>query len=138
MAVVAFEAEFWWEFLESFVDVHLDAVVLAAFFVRWLEGPAVGWAGEGEEFVEAIAEAFECAVGAVDNTIAPACLCAVGIRSADHHFRNFYDTVEDVADGATELAGRCVMGARRRLDVSSCEACEGYNTGGDEQEFFHT
>ena len=79
VAEVAFEAEFRWKFLESFVHVHVDAVVLAAFFVGWLEGAAVGWAGEGDELVEAVAEAFECTVGAVDCSIAPASFCTVGI-----------------------------------------------------------
>jgi hypothetical protein len=122
VAVVAFEAEFGWKFRKAFVHVHIDAVVLSAFFVRGFEGAAVGWAGEGEEFVKAVTKAFEGAVCAVDSTVAPSGFCTVGIGSADHHFRNFNDTVEDVTDGTTELAGRGVMGTRRRLNVSSCEA----------------
>ena len=122
VAVVAFGTEFRWEFLESFVHVHFDAVVLAAFFVGWLEGAAVGWAGEGDELVEAVAEAFECAVGAVDCSVAPASFCTVGIRSADHHFRDFNYTIKNIAECTTELAGGGVMGARRRLDISCCEA----------------
>lgn len=105
MAVVAFEAEFRWEFREAFVHVHVDAVVLSAFFVRWLESAAVGRAGEGEELVESVTEAFEGAVGAVDCSVAPTGFCTVGIGSADDHFRNFNDTIKDVAECATELAG---------------------------------
>lgn len=69
VAVVALETEFWRKLGESLINVHIDAIVLAAFFVWWLKGAAVGWAGEGEKFVEAVTEAFESAVGSIHNTI---------------------------------------------------------------------
>ena len=62
MVVVGFEAEFGGEFREAVVHIHFDAVVFAAAFVGGLEGAAIGRAGEGEEFVETIATAAECAM----------------------------------------------------------------------------
>jgi len=91
------------------MHVHFDAVVCPAFFVRGFKSSAVGWASEGEKLVEAVSEAFEGAVCAIDSAVAPAGFCAVGIGSAHHHFRNFNDTVEDIAECASEFTSRRVV-----------------------------
>ncbi len=137
VAEVGLEAEFRWEFGEAFMDVHFDTIVLAALFVGWFEGSTVGGAGEGEEFVEAVAEAAEGAVGAIDGTVGPACFVAVLFVFADDLFRDFDDTVEDVADGATQFPSGGVMGAWRRLNVSCCESGEGDAGSCYGKEFFH-
>ena len=63
IAVVGLETEFRREFGESVMDVHFDAVVFATAFVRWFERTAIGRAGEGEQFIEAVAEAAQRAIG---------------------------------------------------------------------------
>ena len=59
------------------LHVHFDAVVFATALIRVLESAAIGRAGEGEEFVEAVAEAAQRAVGSIDGAVGPASLAAV-------------------------------------------------------------
>src|SRR5688572_22044260 len=86
---VALRAEFRREFGETVGRVHLDPVVLTAALIRLLEGAAVGRAGEGEDFVEAIAQAAQSAAGAIDRAVGPACLAAVVIGLADDLLGDF-------------------------------------------------
>ncbi len=117
MVEVGLESEFRWEFGEAVVHVHLDAIVLTATLIRWLEGAAIGGACEGEELVETVTEAAKRTVGAIDRTVSPTSLATVGLVLADDLFRDFDNAVNDVADGAAELAGGCVGGSGRCLDV---------------------
>jgi len=80
------------------MHVHFDAIVLTAFFVGRFERAAIGWAGEGEELVEAVSEAFEGAVCAINRAVAPAGFCTVAFGSADHHLGNFNHAIKNVAD----------------------------------------
>ena len=137
MVVVCLETEFRWELGKAIVHVHFDAVVLAALFVRWLEGAAIGWAGEGEELVEAIAEAAEGAACAIDSTVGGSSFSAVFVGLTDKLLRNFHEAIEDVADRTTELAGGSVLGAWRGLNVRSGDTGEDYENRGGSEEFFH-
>ncbi len=134
---VAFEAEFRWEFGEAVCDVHFDAVVFTAALVRRAEGATIGGAGEGEEFVEAVAEAAHGAVGAIDSAVGPAGFAAVGVCLANDLLGDFDESVEDVADGPAEFAGSGVLGSGRCLDVRCGEAGEDGENGSDDSEFFH-
>ena len=51
------------------MGIHLNPVIFTAALVRWLEGAAVGRAGEGEEFVVSVAQAAEGTASAVSNAI---------------------------------------------------------------------
>lgn len=113
MAVVALKAKLWWELGEAFVNIHFNVVVLTAFFIRWFEGAAISWAGEGEKLVEAIAKATEGTVGAIDSSIGPTGFTAVTLVLANNLFRNFHKAIQDVTDGTTELTSRGVVGTWR-------------------------
>ncbi len=86
------------------MHVHFDAIVLTALFIRWLEGAAIGWAGESEDFIETIAKAAEGAVGAVDRTIRPASVGTISIIFANDLLWDFNEAVENVADTAAQFA----------------------------------
>ena len=103
MVEVAFSAQFRRELGETVGRVHLDPVVFAAALIRRLEGAAIGRAGEGEHFVEAVAEALQGAVGAIHRTVGPAGFAAVIVGLADDLLGNFDETVEDVAKAAAKL-----------------------------------
>lgn len=108
MVEISFEAEFGWEFGESLVRVHFDAVVCAAALVGRFESAAVGGAGEGEELVETVSHAAKCAAGAIDSAVGPSGFAAELVRFADDLFWDLDDAVEDIADGAAEFALGCV------------------------------
>jgi len=137
VTVVALEAEFRWEFGEPFMHVHFNPVVLAALFVRWLEGATVSRAGESEELVEAVAEATERAVGAVNRTVRPACLATVGFVLADDLLWDFNEAVENVADRTSKFPCGSIVGTRRRLDIRYSETAEGDKGSSYKKEFFH-
>ena len=82
---------------------------MSALFVRWLEGAAICGACEGEELVETVTEAAECAVGAIDCAVGVASFASVGIVLADDLLGNFHESVKDVAETTAELAGGGVL-----------------------------
>ena len=137
MAEVAFETEFRWEFGEAVLDVHLDAVVFAATLVRWFESAAIGWAGESHELIETVAKAAETAAGAIDNTVSPTGFAAMVIGFADDLFRNFDETVENIADRAAKFALTGVLRSRRCVDICGSHAAQGDHGRSDDDEFFH-
>lgn len=95
------------------MHVHFDALILTTFFVGGFEGAAVGWASKSEELVEAVTEAFEGAVCAINRSVTPASFRSVTICSANDRLGNFNDAVKDVADCATQLASGGVVRPRR-------------------------
>lgn len=137
MLEVGFKTKFWWELGETVGRVHLNAIVHAAIFVWWLEGAAIGWASEGEEFIEAVAEALEAAVRAIDDAEGPAGLATVGFILADDLLRDLDESVEDVANGAAKLASRSVGVARRSLNICGSDTSESKHGGSCNEEFFH-
>ena len=137
MIEAAVEAQFRWEFGKAVVHVHLNAVVLAATLVWWLESAAIGWAGEGEEFVEAVAQTTHCAVGAIDSAVGPSGLATVLLVFTNDLLRDLNEPIHDVADGTAELARGRVSGTRRCLDVGDNKATESGEGGSDDEEFFH-
>jgi hypothetical protein len=137
VAEVGLEAEFWWEFGEAVLDVHLDAVVFAATLIWWLEGSAIGRAGEGHQFIETVAQTAEAAAGAIDCTVGPACLAAVIIGLADDLLWDFHHPVENVADRPAKLAGLGVLGGGWCVDIGGDHAAQGDHGGSDDEEFFH-
>ncbi len=104
MAEASFEAELRRELRESVMGVHFDPVILTATLIRWLEGAAVGRAGEGEELVEAITQAAKSAVGAIDRAVGGATLATILLVLTDNLFGDLNKSVNDVADGATQFA----------------------------------
>ena len=108
VTVVALEAEFRWEFGEPFMHVHFNPVVLAALFVRWLEGAVVTWAIKGDEFVEAITKTAEGAASAIDNSKGVARFAAVDFGFTNHLLGDFNDSVKDVADCTAKFTSRIV------------------------------
>ena len=137
VTVVGLSAELRWEFREAVVDIHVDAVVHSALLVRWLEGAAVGRAVESEKLVEAVTEAAEGAMRAVDCAVRPTGFATVLLGSANDHLRDFGDTIQNVPDCATQFAGGCVLGAWRSLDIRGCKSGKGDQGGSCEKEFFH-
>lgn len=135
--VVRLEAQFWWELRQTLRRSHFDATILTTVFIWWLEGAAIGRAGEGEQFIETVAEATEHAMGAIHSTVGPASLATVGVGFANNGFWNLHDTVEDIREGASELASSGVISARRCLNISGYHAGEGDQCNGKKREFFH-
>lgn len=114
---IGFETKLGWEFGESVGGVHFDAVIGSAALIGWFEGAAIGGAGEGEEFVETIANATQSAACAVHSAVGIPCFAAVCIGFADDLLGDLDDAVEDVADGTSELALSGVLGSGRCLNV---------------------
>lgn len=137
MVEIAFGTQFGWELRKAVMRVHFDAVIHAAKFIRRFEGSAISRAGKGKEFVKTIAHATKCAMGAIDGTIAPTGFIAILIGLANDLFGDFDNTVEDVAQGATELAGGSVSGCGRGLNIGRGESRESGECGSNDDEFFH-
>ena len=116
---VGIRSQGWGELREAVVRVHLDTMIFTTAHVGLFEGAVESWAVECEQFVESIAEAFECAAAAVDNTVGPSCFTAIGFGFAEKDlFGKFNDTVEDVTKSAAKFACGVVVGAGRVVNVS--------------------
>ena len=136
VAEVGFKAEFGRELGESIARIHFDPPVLPALLVRRLESAVVCGAVEGNELVEAVAEALEGAVSAIDDSVGGTCLSA-GMRAAEKDLFGDLDcSVEDVAEGTTEFARGIVLRSGRGLDVGvgGAAQCKGE---GDQDQFSH-
>jgi len=129
---VGFEAELGGEFREAIVHIHFDAVVFATALVRGLEGAAIGRASEGEEFVEAISKAAECAMRAIDSAVGVAGFASVSLVLANDLLGDFHEAVEDVTEGTAELAGRSVGRSWWGVDVGADKNGKRGKRGGDE------
>lgn len=137
MVEVSFETKLGGEFREAVVHIHFNAVVFAATLVGRFEGAAIGWAGEGEEFVETVAKAAERTVRSIKRAIGVAGLASVGLVLANDLLGNFHEAVENVAERAAELAGRGVGRSWRRVDVGADKNGERGKCAGGDEEFFH-
>ena len=117
MTEVSLSTQHWWEFGQTIAWVHLDTVISSTTSVGRLEGSVECWAVEGDKFVEPVSNTFEGAATSIDYSVGESGNIAFGIGLADHLLGNFDDPIEDIANGTSELAGRCVLGPWRGLNV---------------------
>lgn len=137
MLVATIEAQLWGELGESVMRVHFDAIIFATTLIRRLERAAISRAGEGEEFVEAVAKATEGTVGAIDCAVGGTGLATVLVILANDLFRDFDEAVKDIAQCTTKLARGGLSGTWRRLDIGGNKTAQGGKGGSDDEEFFH-
>jgi hypothetical protein len=104
MGIIGFSAEFGREFGESLVNIHFYTVVLTALFVRGFEGAAIGGASEGEKLIKTVTETAQSSACAVGDTICKAGLAAICVRFTHDLLRDFDKSIEDVANGTSQLA----------------------------------
>ena len=102
---VGLKSKFGWELGQAVTWIHLDTVVIATAGVRWLEGSVESGPVESNQFVESISNALKGTARSIDNTVRPTGFAAIGFGLADNLLRNFNDSIEDIADGTSELAG---------------------------------
>lgn len=100
MREICLKTEFGWELRQTLGRAHFNATILTAILIRWLISAAISWAGESEEFVETVAEATECTVGAIYCAVGPSSLAAVGVCFANNAFWNLHDSVKNVGNSA--------------------------------------
>lgn len=117
MAEVALESQLGREFGKSVTRIHLDPIISTAAGVGWLESAVERGAVESNEFVKTVSDAFEAAAGAIDNPVRVCADRTFGLVLANDLLGNFEDSVEDVGECASQLAGGGIFGAWRGLDV---------------------
>lgn len=121
---------------EAVARIHLDAIICATTGVGWLESAMVGGAMEGDQLVETVTNPLEGAAGAIDDSVRPTDLAAVGLGFANDLLGNFNDAVENVCNRASKFAGRGVFRSWRGLNVCICRHSEA-KCECDQKELFH-
>ena len=112
------EAELFGEFGEAGPGVVLlQTAATAATLIGGAIGALVSGSPEGDEFVETIAHAGEGTSETFNETNGVTGIVTLFGVPADHGEGQFFDAVDDVTDGATELAGSGIFRRRRRLNV---------------------
>ena len=136
MAEVGFKTELRWKLRESVIWIHFNPPILSALLVGRLEGAVVGRTVEGYQLVEAVAEALKGAVSTINDAIGETCLAA-GLAAAEEDLLRYFDcSVEDIAEGTTELTRGVILRSRRGLNVGVGGAGQGEGEG-DQDEFSH-
>ena len=116
--VLGVHAELSGEFRETGPSVELlETAAAAAALIGRTIGALVGGSPEGHQLIETIAHAGEGAGNAVNHTDSETGIVAFTFVPADDGVGDLVHGKDDIADGATQLAGGRVFGSRRSLNV---------------------
>ena len=126
--VLGVHAELSGEFRETGPSVELlETAAAAAALIGRTIGALVGGSPERHQLIETVAHAVERAGNAINDTDGESGIVAFAFVPAEHRIGDFVHGKENIAEGATQLAGGRVLGSRRSLNV-------GISRSGDGQE----
>ena len=116
--VLGVHAELGGEFSESGPGVEfLETAAAAAALVGRTVGALVGGSPESHQLIETVAHAGERAGNTVNETDGETGIVAFAFVPTDDSVGDFVHGKENIAEGATQLAGGRVLGSRRSLNV---------------------
>jgi hypothetical protein len=69
--VKAIKSKSRWEFRQTIMRIHFNAVIFTTSLIGGLKGPFVSGAVKSEELVKSITDALECTTGSVPHTVCP-------------------------------------------------------------------
>lgn len=106
--------------------------------IRWAVGALVGWEREGDDFIDAVAKANDCALGAFNDHVTGSGVGAVTAIGAVPDVDDLRSAVSEVSETAAEFAAPVEVVAGRGLDIRHDETAK--DEAGEESEretFFH-